>query len=157
SYTASDNTGGSGLASPSSDSFTFSDTTNGSHTFTVTDLAGNSTSVTASGIQQDTVAPSITASATTVDDNAAYTPRTSTNQNVKVHFSATDDTSGVDSTTADQTLSAEGANQSVSGTVTDIAGNSNSADFTGINIDLTKPTSSASSPASANTTSFTVS
>src|SRR5262249_52796168 len=62
--------------------------------------------------------------------------------NVTVSFACTDATSGLASGSppAPTTLSAEGANQSVSGTCTDNAGNSASATFSGINIDKTAPT-----------------
>ena len=58
---------------------------------------------------------------------------------VKVGFTATDALSGVATTTAEQTLSADGANQSVEGKATDNAGNEASTTVTGINIDSTKP------------------
>jgi hypothetical protein len=58
---------------------------------------------------------------------------------VVVHFDATDAVSGVDTITPDQTLSGEGAGQSVTGTATDVAGNSASFTVTGINIDKTPP------------------
>jgi hypothetical protein len=62
-----------------------------------------------------------------------------------VHLSATEATSGPAVCTADQTLSAEGANQSsAAGTCTDLAGNvSSPVTATGINIDKTPPTVSA--------------
>jgi hypothetical protein len=50
-----------------------------------------------------------------------------------------DATSGIAACTSAQTLGSEGANQSVSGTATDKAGNSASTQVTGINVDLTAP------------------
>jgi cysteine-rich repeat protein len=59
---------------------------------------------------------------------------------VTVHFDCTDiGGSGVDSLTSDTTLSGEGVGQHVLGTCTDLAGNSNTYDVTGINIDKTAP------------------
>src|SRR5205807_2640572 len=66
------------------------------------------------------------------------------NSPVTFTFTATDALSGVAGQTAPVTLSGEGAGQSVTGTATDIAGNSASTTVSGINIDLTKPTTTAS-------------
>lgn len=71
-------------------------------------------------------------------------PTTAANMNgwysapVRVHFSASDALSGVLSCTGDQIVSGEGANQSVTGTAFDEAGNTN-VTTVGINIDLTAP------------------
>jgi hypothetical protein len=62
------------------------------------------------------------------------------NKPVTVHFTCSDGTSGVAQCPADTVLSTDGANQSVSGTATDLAGHSASATVGGINIDLTMPT-----------------
>ena len=70
------------------------------------------------------------------------------NRNVVVHFEASDPVSGVASVTPDQTLALEGAGQSVTGHATDHAGNSSSAQVTGINIDKTAPVVAISSPQS---------
>ena len=80
----------------------------------------------------DTTRPTITAS-------SSYTSGTWTNQDVTVHFDCTDSGSGVASVTADQTVSTEGADQPVTGTCTDKAGNSSTATFGGIDIDKTAP------------------
>src|SRR5262249_5926267 len=61
------------------------------------------------------------------------------NAGVTVLFTTADNLSGVDSFTGPVTLH-EGADQSVTGTVTDKAGNSASATVVGINIDETVPT-----------------
>ncbi len=61
------------------------------------------------------------------------------NAPVTVHFNANDATSGVLSCTGDRVLSGEGANQSVTGTAIDGAGNVNVTTVNGINIDLTPP------------------
>jgi hypothetical protein len=66
------------------------------------------------------------------------------NTDVTVSFTCTDADSGVASCSAPTTLTMEGANQSVTGTATDVAGNSASATVSGISIDKTAPTISAS-------------
>ncbi|HUG34846.1 MAG TPA: HYR domain-containing protein, partial [Anaerolineales bacterium] len=60
--------------------------------------------------------------------------------NVTVAWSCTDALSGVVSSTVTQTLSIEGANQSVTGTCEDLSGNTASDTQTGISIDFTDPT-----------------
>lgn len=71
------------------------------------------------------------------------------NHDVVVHFDATDAFSGVAAVTPDQTLGGEGAGQSVTGTATDVAGNSASTTVTGINIDETAPGVFITSPLAA--------
>src|SRR5439155_15485213 len=69
---------------------------------------------------------------------------------VTVHFTCADALSGIASCPPDVTLSAEGANQSVTGTATDNAGNSASATVSGNNIDKTGPAISGSRSTAAN-------
>lgn len=109
-----------------------------SKTFTVTDQAGNSASVTVSNINIDWTPPILSASATTAD-NKPYTPGTWTNQVVTVQYNASDNLSGILSSPTDQVFG-EGHNQTANGTVSDRAGNSASISLTGINVDQTKPT-----------------
>jgi hypothetical protein len=81
------------------------------------------------------------------------------NTDVVVHFEASDAVSGIDTVTPDQTLTGDGANQSVTGTAVDMAGLSASFTVTGINIDKTNPNVSISSPESKtyeNTDTFNV-
>jgi ribosomal protein L24 len=105
-------------------------------TGSVTDLAGNSASVTVTGINIDKTAPVISGAPTTAANGAGWWKT-----NVAVHFTASDvGGSGVSSVTADQTVSTEGSGQSVAGTAVDVAGNSASFTVTGINIDKTAPT-----------------
>jgi hypothetical protein len=59
---------------------------------------------------------------------------------VIVHFTATDDLSGVGSITPDIYLSTNGPNQSVTGYAYDMAGNMNSTTISGINISMGAPT-----------------
>ncbi|MBI1787348.1 MAG: hypothetical protein HYR60_07335, partial [Acidobacteria bacterium] len=118
----------------------------GAKTFLVaaTDKAGNPATLSYSYTVIDVTAPVITASA------GAYVSGTWTNQNVVVTFACTDEPggSGVASVTPPVTVSTQGANQSVTGTCTDNAGNSASATFSGINIDKTAPVITITTPAS---------
>jgi len=94
----------------------------------------------------DTTAPTIT-----------FVSRTAANGNgwnsgdVIVNWSCSDSGSGVVAATVSQMVSTEGANQSATGTCTDNAGNNASDTQTGINIDKTAPTASASAAPAANT------
>ncbi|MFZ5644746.1 MAG: hypothetical protein ACOY46_14255 [Bacillota bacterium] len=58
---------------------------------------------------------------------------------VTVKFTATDPVSGLETVTPDVTLTIEGANQSVTGTATDRAGNTATFTVANINIDKTQP------------------
>src|SRR2546428_12726593 len=113
---------------------------------TATDKAGNSTSTTVSGINIDKTAPTISGAAPTSPNAAGWYDGAS----VTVHFPCADALSGIASCPPDVTLSAEGANQSVTGTATDNAGNSASATVSGINIDKTGPAISGSRSPAAN-------
>jgi hypothetical protein len=77
---------------------------------------------------------------------------------VVVHFTASDAVSGIASVTPDQTLTLEGAGQSVIGTAEDVAGNSSTATVDDINIDKTMPVIQITSPQAgtyANTATLT--
>jgi uncharacterized protein len=110
-------------------------------TTTVNCSATNSRNKTATGSflvhVADTIAPVITATATV--NGFPYSPGQFTNQTVIVSFSCTDSGSGVASSTAPVSVSSEGLNQSVTGSCTDLAGNTVNATFSGINIDRTPP------------------
>lgn len=104
-----------------------------SATATQADTAGNSFSANASS-EKDVVAPSITGAANgTLGTNGWYT------SDVIVSFECADSGSGIADCTDDQTLSSEGANQSLTGAAADNTGNENSATVSGINIDKTAP------------------
>ena len=106
-------------------------------TGTATDNAGNSASYTVTSINIDKTPPTITGAPTTPANVYGWYKT-----DVVVHFLADDSLSGLDTVTPDQTLSSEGAGQSVTGTAFDKAGNAASFTVTDINIDKTKPTSS---------------
>jgi hypothetical protein len=103
---------------------------------TVNDVAGNSTTRSVSALI-DKTAPTINANRTP-DPNANGWNKT----DVTVSYTCSDALSGLDSSgcATDDTVTTEGANQSVSGTVTDKAGNSATATVNDINIDKTAPT-----------------
>ena len=103
-------------------------------TGTVTDLAGNSTSVSLGGINVDKTAPTLTASRDIPANENGWN-----NSDVTVSFEASDALSGVAGNPASQVIG-EGFDQTATGSVTDLAGNSTSASLTHINVDKTAPT-----------------
>ncbi|MEQ1698663.1 MAG: fibronectin type III domain-containing protein [Ilumatobacteraceae bacterium] len=98
------------------------------------DAAGNSSSVTVSGINIDRDAPTIVGSTTTSANAAGWF-----NTPVMVHFDCSDGLSGVVACPADVVVSGDGFGQSVTGVVTDVAGNESTTVVSGINIDRTAP------------------
>ncbi|WP_067495526.1 fibronectin type III domain-containing protein [Actinoplanes sp. TFC3] len=110
-------------------------TTDGAGTLllgTVVDNAGN-TATTSATVSLDQAAPAITA--TIVGDaNADGWFKTAPT----VHFTCTDEGSGLAGCPADVTVSTDGAGQRVTGTATDKAGNTASAGVT-VNVDLVGP------------------
>jgi hypothetical protein len=103
-------------------------------TYSATNTAGVSSATQSLTVRIDKTAPVITYTRT------PYTYTTWNNGPVTVAFAFTDATSGVFSTSpASVTLSGQGANQSVTGSATDLAGNVATTVVTGINIDLTPP------------------
>ena len=127
----------SGVASCPSDTLLSSEGAGQSASATAYDKAGNSATTTAEDINIDLTSPAINISldpATPDGTNGWYVSP------VTVHFACSDALSGLASACpADVILSGDGSGQSVSGTITDAAGNSASASVTGINIDLTAP------------------
>jgi hypothetical protein len=108
---------------------------------TVTDLAGNtaSTSVT---LSIGTKPPTITGAAAPAANSAGWN-----NTSVTVTWTCVSGTAPIASTSSPSVVTTEGANQVVTGTCTDVAGNSASASVT-VNLDKTPPTITASaSPA----------
>lgn len=104
----------------------------------VCDLAGNcAIAGPIAGIRIDKKPPMIVASASV--NGLPYFSGAWTNQNVLVTFTCSDSGSGVASSTAPINVAGEGANQSVDGSCTDLAGNTANASFNAINIDRTAP------------------
>ncbi|WP_194085921.1 PxKF domain-containing protein, partial [Cryobacterium sp. TMT2-15-1] len=126
--------GGSGIATCPGDT-TLHDGANRSVTGTVTDKAGNTTTVTTTGINIDSVDPTISSTLDPAAPNAAgwYAA------DVVVDFTCRDAGSGIATCAGDVTL-VEGAGQSVTGAATDRAGNTATASVSGIDIDTTAPT-----------------
>ena len=87
----------------------------------------------------DGAAPTITGTATPAPNAAGWN-----NGEVAVHFTCSDAGSGLASCTPDSVLENEGANQSVTGSAVDHAGNTASATVSGINIDRTAPNTTIS-------------
>jgi hypothetical protein len=144
-YTASDNVGGSGLFSPTTGSFTFGEGFNLTHTFTVTDLAGNSASVTSSAVKVDLTAPTLGYNATQTKSGVItpYTLGTWTNAD-RVDVAATgSDLNGINTFTVGGTTS-EGIRSSVFVLVGDPAGNTTSTIVGPVKIDRTAPSTTAS-------------
>jgi hypothetical protein len=146
SYNASDALSGLDGSSPSTDSFTFSaEAANQSHTFAVTDLAGNQASSTVSDVNIDKTKPSITASRTPAPNSFGWN-----NVDVTASYTAGDALSGLDASspaTGSHLFNTEGVNQSHTFTVTDKAGNSESASISNVNIDKTAPAITITTPA----------
>ena len=111
------------------------DVTNRSVTGHATDLAGNVGSVTRSGINIDQRKPSITVALSPAANSRGFR-----HTSVTAHFTCTDARSGIASCPPDQVIATEGANQTVSGTAIDNAGNTASVTSRSFGIDQTPPT-----------------
>lgn len=140
-FTCADNAGGSGLTTTSGNQVkTFTTNTSASGTTasfdgTCVDKAGNTAAASNFGpIKIDKTNPTIDGSASPAANSAGWN-----NTNVTVSFDCADALSGVASCPADVTLSSDGADQSVTRSATDNAGNSASDTVSGINIDKTNP------------------
>ncbi len=147
--------GGSGLASTfytldgtqHTYSTPFSISTEGSHalTFWSTDNAGNIETVQSVSVLIDLTGPSISGAATTSPNGNGWF-----NGAVTIHWTCSDALSGIASCPSDQTISTEGASQTLSGTAVDNAGNSTTVNSSAVNIDLTAPTISGAPTTSPN-------
>jgi uncharacterized delta-60 repeat protein len=137
-FQASDALSG-GVTAPAA--HTFSDAANQSYSVTVTDLAGNSSTYAITGVNQDTVAPTISSAIHGANGDATFGGWWNIATGAPtVRFGTTDPLA----TVSGPTTLGEGAGQSVTGTATDQAGNSTSLTVSGVNVDLTAPTISAS-------------
>ena len=109
------------------------------------DNAGNSEDYNAPGhiitFKIDNLAPTITGSPSPVANGKGWN-----NTAVKVSFDCDDQESGIASCSGPVTLSTEGQDQSVSGKALDKAGNTAGTTVTGINIDLTPPSTGDDGP-----------
>jgi len=136
-FTGSDAT--SGIASCTTTTYSGPDGASVSVNGSCTDNAGNtSASVASSAFNYDATAPAVSASASPAANANGWN-----NTDVTVSFSGSDSLSGIASCDAPVVLSSEGAGP-------DLAGNSASATASGINIDKTAPTVSASASPAAN-------
>lgn len=103
-------------------------------TLTCSATSGGGTASASITIKRDATAPTIAGNATPEPNANGWN-----DSDVVVSFTCNDNLSGVASCGPDQTLSDEGAGQSVTGTAVDNAGNSAQATVSGINIDKTPP------------------
>jgi hypothetical protein len=106
------------------------------------DTAGNSASTAVGGINIDKTKPTLSGKPTTAPArNGWYTG------DVTVHWTAADELSGLDGPApADATIGGEGAGLTATATVTDQAGNAETAHSPAVNIDRTAPTTGADAP-----------
>jgi pectin methylesterase-like acyl-CoA thioesterase len=134
SFTATDSVSGFAGGSTENGSFTFTqEGADQTHTFTVTDQAGNSASATVSDVNIDKTSPIIEAVPNPAPNSNGWN-----NTNVIVSFNASDALSGIFSSSGPVTLTNEGAAQVVTGTAMDRAGNTATVNIS-INIDKTAP------------------
>jgi hypothetical protein len=103
--------------------------------FSAEDNAGNTEVRHNLLLRIDRTPPVIAAAAAPAPNAAGWN-----NTDVTVTFTCTDSLSGIAHCPGPLTLSADGANQSASGTASDVAGNTSSTSVTGIDIDRTPPT-----------------
>jgi hypothetical protein len=115
---------------------------NQSATGTAVDAAGNSKSTTVSGIDIDETAPSLSGAATTAPNaNGWYAG------DVTVAWTCSDALSGIDGACpANSLVTGEGNNLSASASVSDLAGNARNATVSGIKVDRTAPSTTATVP-----------
>jgi len=103
-------------------------------TFHATDNAGNSEAEETVTVKLDKTLPSLSMSRIPAPNSYGWN-----NTEVVVNFTCADDLSGVASCSSPMSLTAEGPNQSVTGSTSDNAGNSASLTVSGINIDKAPP------------------
>ena len=123
----------SGVASIAGDTIVTTEGENQSVTGQAVDKAGNIASFNVV-VHLDRTPPNVSARANPGADSMVWN-----NTDVSVSFEATDQVSGIDSVAGHTFLTEEGANQSVTGTAVDKAGNVASGTSTNINIDKALP------------------
>ncbi len=148
-FDASDSLSGIDHATPDT---TIGEGAGQSVTGTATDAAGNSDSATVGGIDVDKTAPTLSGEPTTAANGQGWY-----RDDVTIAWTAGDALSGLRSTPADSTITAEGSDLTATETVTDKAGNSTTADSSPVDIDRTAPVTGADAPSGWNNTSVTVS
>jgi glucodextranase-like protein len=131
-FTCSDS--GSGIATCPADQVVSNDGTGQTVSGTAVDKVGRSTSVTSAAINLDQVVPTITVELTPAPTSGFL------NTPTVAHFSCADTGSGVAACPADQFVTSAGADQKVTGTVTDKAGNTATVTSATFGIDATPPT-----------------
>jgi Glucodextranase, domain B len=136
---------GSGVAQCPPDQIFNTDGSSLTASGTATDAAGNSASVTSAPFQLDRTAPIITVSLSPTPSGWLDSP-------VTAHFTCIDAGAGIESCPADVTVNTEGADQTVTGAATDLAGNTASVTSDAFSIDLSPPTIQVTTtpPANAN-------
>ena len=141
SFTCEDQEGLSGVAE-CTPAKTLGQGTNQSANGTATDAADNTDSASMTGINVDKTAPTLTGVAQDTPPNGWY------KDDVTVIWSCSDTGgSGIDGTCPENSLvTGEGATKSASASVSDKAGNSTDTTLSGIKIDRTAPTTSATVP-----------
>ncbi len=112
------------------------------------DTNGDKSTSVCANISLDKTPPTITAIGTPAADSSGWN-----NTNVTVNFTCSDSLSGVATCPSPVLVSASGANQVISGTATDKAGNTATAKTT-LNIELTLPSIAASAAPAANTSGW---
>ncbi|MDP9388719.1 MAG: PxKF domain-containing protein [Actinomycetota bacterium] len=135
-----------GVPTPPSDQTVTANTTTAgvTRTTTATDALGNSATGSVT-VKLDKDLPTITPDRSPAANGAGWN-----NTDVTVSFTTADGLSGVAGSNAPTKTFGEGANQTHTGTVTDVAGNTASATVSGINVDKTAPTLSGAPTTSAN-------
>jgi hypothetical protein len=136
----------SGVASCETDHLLSSEGANQSATGQVTDKADNTAQTTVSPINIDLTDPTIDGAPTTSPNGNGWF-----NHDVTVHFTCGDGLSGIASCGPDQTLTSDGADQSVTGTATDNADNTAQKVVSDLDIDKTKPTNAVTGVANGAT------
>ncbi|MFG2059431.1 hypothetical protein ACGFI9_36010 [Micromonospora sp. NPDC048930] len=103
-------------------------------TGTATDGAGNTASTTVSDINIDKTAPGITAEVIGTKNDAGWYTAAPT-----IHYTCTDALSGIATCPADVRVGTDGADQKITRTAVDNAGNVREATVTDLDVDLTAP------------------